>query len=148
MSDELNSEDSQLDSTTVETNESEQNFDDENTSPEHDDYDQPDEGQDQPESDEEEIQFNDKSYKLPKDIADAVKSMRKDYTDKTMSLAEQRKSFEQQSSFHQQNIQDVASIVAINNQLAEFGQLDWNSLDHYQSVSSSPVDQTLPADCL
>jgi hypothetical protein len=134
VSDELNSEGSLVDPADVESNEPNETFEDENTSSEYEGDDQPDEGQDQPEDDGEEIEFNEKSYKLPKDIAEAVKSMRKDYTDKTMSLAEQRKSFEQQSSFHQQNIQDVASIVAINNQLAEFGQLDWNSL-----IDNDPV---------
>lgn len=56
------------------------------------------------EDDSEEIEFNSKAYKLPKDIAAAVKDMQKDYTVKTQTLAEQRKSFEVVAQFQQENI--------------------------------------------
>jgi hypothetical protein len=88
----------------------------------------------EPEDDSEEIEFNDKSYKLPKDIAEAVKSMRSDYTTKTMSLAEQRKAFEAQSDFHQKHIADVVKVVALNERLAEYDQVDWNALSDSDPV--------------
>jgi len=86
-----------------------------------------DESQDQtePEDDSEEIEFNSKAYKLPREIASAVKDMQKDYTVKTQAVAEQRKAFEAQAQFHQENIREVAQLEAVNSSLAEFAQVDW-----------------------
>lgn len=81
--------------------------------------------QTEPEDDSEEIEFNSKAYKLPREIASAVKDMQKDYTVKTQAVAEQRKAFEAQAQFHQENIKEVAQLEAINSSLAEFGQVDW-----------------------
>jgi len=85
------------------------------------------ESQDQTEleDDSEEIEFNSKAYKLPREIASAVKDMQKDYTVKTQAVAEQRKAFEAQAQFHHDNIKEVAQLEAINSTLAEFGQVDW-----------------------
>lgn len=85
------------------------------------------ESQDQTEAedDSEEIEFNSKAYKLPKEIASAVKDMQKDYTVKTQAVAEQRKAFEAQAQFHQENIKEVAQLEAINSSLSEFAQVDW-----------------------
>jgi hypothetical protein len=119
----------------IDSNEPEEQFEDDNDAAEYEGDDQPDEGQDsEPEDDSEEIEFNDKAYKLPKDIAEAVKSMRSDYTNKTMSLAEQRKAFEAQSEFHQKHIADVAKVVALNERLAEYDQVDWNALSDSDPV--------------
>lgn len=81
--------------------------------------------QTEPEDDSEEIEFNSKAYKLPREIASAVKDMQKDYTVKTQAVAEQRKAFEAHAQFHQENIREVAQLEAINSSLAEFGQVDW-----------------------
>lgn len=85
------------------------------------------ESQDQTEADDdsEEIEFNSKAYKLPREIASAVKDMQKDYTVKTQAVAEQRKAFEAQAQFHQENIKEVAQLEALNSSLSEFAQLDW-----------------------
>jgi len=116
-------------------NEPEEQFEDDNDAAEYEGDDQLDDSQDsEPEDDSEEIEFNDKAYKLPKDIAEAVKSMRSDYTTKTMSLAEQRKAFEAQSEFHQKHIADVAKVVALNERLAEYDQVDWNALSDSDPV--------------
>lgn len=89
--------------------------------------DEGEESQDQtePEDDSEEIEFNSKAYKLPREIASAVKDMQKDYTVKTQAVAEQRKAFEAQAQFHQENIKEVAQLEAINSSLSEFSQVDW-----------------------
>lgn len=88
------------------------------------------ESQDQtePEDDSEEIEFNSKAYKLPREIASAVKDMQKDYTVKTQAVAEQRKAFEAQAQFHQENIKEVAQLEAINSSLSEFSQVDWGAV--------------------
>lgn len=51
--------------------------------------------------------------------------MQKDYTVKTQAVAEQRKAFEAQAQFHQENIKEVAQLEAINSSLSEFSQVDW-----------------------
>ncbi len=87
-----------------------------------------DESEDEPESDLEEFEFNQAQYKAPKAVAEAVKSMQKDYTQKTMALADQRRAFEAEVQTHQVLQNEVAQVVALNQQLAEFNQVDWNSL--------------------
>lgn len=76
----------------------------------------------------EDLEFNQKAYRVPKDIAEAVKSMQRDYTQKTMSLAEQRKTHEAQVQFQQEFQQDVGKVYALNDQLEEFNRVDWNKL--------------------
>lgn len=99
------------------------------------------ESEDQPEAvdDSEEIEFNQKQYKLPKDIASAVKDMQKDYTVKTQAVAEQRKAFEAQVQFHQQNIQDVAQYTALDNQLKEFAKVDLIALSAEDPVRAQQL---------
>lgn len=82
----------------------------------------------------EELEFNQKSYKLPKDIAEAVRSMRKDYTEKTMAVAEQRKAFEAKMQFTEAFTADIAKLEAVNQRLAEFEQVDWNRLSDEDPV--------------
>lgn len=95
-----------------------------------------DQSQDQETQDDgtEEIEFNAQNYRLPRDIAEAVKGMQKDYTVKTQSLAEQRREFEAQAQFQQENIKAVAQVAALDERLAEFGQIDWNTL-----IDNDPV---------
>lgn len=78
--------------------------------------------------DSEEVNFNDRQYKLPKDIAEGVKSMQKDYTQKTMALADQRRAFQEQVQFQQALNQDLTKIAVIDETLKQFQQLDWNTL--------------------
>jgi len=82
----------------------------------------------------EEIEFNAQNYRLPKDIAEAVRGMQKDYTTKTQSLAEQRREFESQAQFQQENFKEVAQAAALDERLAEYNQIDWNSL-----IDNDPV---------
>lgn len=86
-----------------------------------------DESQDQtePEDNSEEIEFNGKHLKLPKDVAADLRSMQKDYTQKTQAVAEQRKDFEAVAQFHKENLKEVAQLEAIRSSLAEFAQVDW-----------------------
>lgn len=135
---------SQVESDAPDLNEVEQNeYEDDNevaTLYGDDDQSEQDQETEQPVDDSsEEIEFNQKQYKLPKDIAVAVKDMQKDYTVKTQAVAEQRKQFEAQVQFHQQNIQDVAQIQALNNQLSEFGKVDWNALSAEDPVKAQQL---------
>ena len=79
--------------------------------------------------DSEEISFNDKAYKLPKDIAEGVRSMQKDYTHKTMQIADMKRDYQQQVQFHQQFRDAVKEVDIIDATLQQFSQLDWKQLD-------------------
>ena len=84
-------------------------------------------GDDQ-EDDSEEVDFRGSKYRLPKDAAHGVREIQKDYTQKTMALAEQRKAFEAQAKFQQEHWQESARVAALDERLAEFNQVDWNRL--------------------
>lgn len=123
--------DSQVTLADADVNESEavENQEVENEFESYDDDANLDEQDAEPEDDgTEELEFNQKSYKLPKDIAEAVRSMRKDYTEKTMAAAEQRKAFEAKMQFTEAYTADIAKLEAVNQRLAEFEQVDWNRL--------------------
>ncbi len=121
-------EDSQVDSEELETNESEkEEYENEEESEGASDDES---GADDEEEDDgnEDLEFNQKSYRVPKDIAEAVKSMQKDYTQKTMSLADQRKAHEAQVQFEREFQKDVGKVYALNTQLEEYSKVDWNKL--------------------
>ena len=80
------------------------------------------------EDDSEEVDFRGSKYRLPKDAAHGVREIQKDYTQKTMALAEQRKAFEAQAKFQQEHWQESARVAALDERLAEFNQVDWNRL--------------------
>jgi hypothetical protein len=75
------------------------------------------------EDDSEEVDFRGSKYRLPKDAAHGVREIQKDYTQKTMALAEQRKAFEAQAKFQQENWQESARVAALDERLAEFNPL-------------------------
>ena len=83
---------------------------------------------DQEDDDSEEVDFRGSKYRLPKDAAHGVREIQKDYTQKTMALAEQRKAFEAQAKFQQEHWQESARVAALDERLAEFNQVDWNRL--------------------
>lgn len=82
-----------------------------------------------------EIEVDGKKFELPKSAAEklqAERMMNADYTQKTQALAEQRRQFEVQSAEQQKQqqeyVQDYAKVVAIDDQLAAYNQLDWAEL--------------------
>lgn len=86
----------------------------------------------------EEVEFDDFKLELPKDRAQKVREalMRNaDYTKKSQATAERERAlsareqaFQAQTQFHQQAMDDIASIKAYDNQLAQFNQVQWNQL--------------------
>lgn len=90
--------------------------------------------------DDEEVEIGDQKVALPKTLAEKLKSermMHADYTQKTQSVAEERKQLaadrDQVQKHHQtqqQYIAEYAKVVAIDDQLAEYRKLDWLSLSH------------------
>lgn len=98
------------------------------------DLDSLDDDQIEPESDSEEVEFNGAKYNLPKQIAEGVKSMRADYTQKTMTLAEQRKAFEKEIETSNAIFNDLASVRAIDDQLSEYQKVNWRQLSEEDPV--------------
>jgi hypothetical protein len=81
-----------------------------------------------------EVVYDGKSYQLPPELKDAL-LRQADYTRKTQEIAQTRKALEMAWAGHHQDvakarahIQDAARVVALNDQLAQFDQLDWRAL--------------------
>ena len=78
--------------------------------------------------DSEDLEFNGEKYRLPKKISEAVKLMQKDYTTKTQAVAEQRKAAESEYKFRQENIQEIAKVVSLDEQINQYKDLDWSKI--------------------
>ena len=99
------------------------------------------------EPDEEDVEYEGKQYKVPKELKDAL-LRQADYTRKTQEVAEARRqfeaqtqSFQQERQFHQQNMQEVAQVIAIDQQLAQFSQVDWNALADADPAQAVKLDR-------
>lgn len=81
-----------------------------------------------------EVVYDGKSYQLQSELKDAL-LRQADYTRKTQEVAQTRKALEAARAEHHQHVantrahmQDAARIVALNDQLAQFAQVDWRAL--------------------
>lgn len=98
--------------------------------------------QDEPESqtegdgqdDAEEVEFEGKAYKVPKELKDAL-LRQADYTQKTQAVAEQRKAVEERAQLLEQRervmgmaFDKAVELREVQNRLAQFDQIDWQSL--------------------
>jgi len=80
----------------------------------------------------------------------AERLMQADYTRKTQTVAEERKAVEaeretlrQDAQFHQANIQAVAKITAINEQLEAYRKIDWDALSDSDPVQAQKLDRQM-----
>lgn len=80
-----------------------------------------------------EVEYNGKVHKVPAELKDAL-MLTKDYTHKTQALAETRKQFEAEQQEFRQYVEastaqseKMAELKAIDQQLQQFQQYDWNS---------------------
>ncbi|MFK3738958.1 hypothetical protein [Massilia sp. TN1-12] len=106
--------------------------------------------QEQPEEDEE-IEIGGKKVAMPKSIAAEIKAgtMRNaDYTQKTQAVAAERKVVEaereqvrQQAAQHQQYLDDVADVRAIDKQLKQFAEFDWSRIIREDPVQAMELQQ-------
>jgi hypothetical protein len=101
---------------------------------------------------EEEVEYEGRNYKVPKELKDAL-LRQSDYTKKTQEIAESRKSYEQQvQEFEQQrqhaaqqiqrqqqNIQGYAQLAALDAQLQQLSGIDWNSLSENDPVEAQKL---------
>lgn len=86
------------------------------------------------EDDDELVEIEGKSYRVPKELKDMV-LMHKDYTQKTQAVAEQRRSVEERAQALEQreqalgaSFEKAVAFREVQNKLAQFEALDWNAL--------------------
>ncbi len=96
---------------------------------------------------EEEVDFEGKRYNLPKELKDAL-LRQSDYTRKTQEVAEQRRQaealvveVEQTRELHSQTLEQQAYLIAIDQQLKQFNELDWNSVIDDDPVGALKLQQ-------
>jgi len=80
-----------------------------------------------------EVDYDGEVYEVPKRIKDAIMAT-KDYTEKTQTLAEERKHYEAERADFSQYVDatraqtdKLANLAAIDQQLQSFNQYDWNA---------------------
>lgn len=104
-----------------------------------------DQSEDSPEEQEdgEEVEFEGKAYKVPKEIKEAL-LRQADYTQKTQAVAEQRKALEERAQLLVQREQLMSTtfdkaveLREVQNRLSQFEQIDWQSL-----ADSDPAQAT------
>lgn len=98
-------------------------------------------------SEEEEVEYEGKQYKVPKELKDAL-LRQSDYTRKTQEVAEvkrqveaQQQRIEAERQFTQAHIREVARIEAIDQQLSQFSQVDWNALTDQDPVQVMKLER-------
>jgi hypothetical protein len=97
----------------------------------------------------EEVEIGDKKFALPKSAAEKLKAerlMQADYTRKTQEVAEERKAVaaereqaKQSAEQQQQYLQEVAEVVAIDKQLAEYAKVDWQAFSDRDPVGAQKL---------
>ena len=108
------------------------------------------------ESDEDDYEVGDEKYRIPKTLKAHLDELKagnlrnEDYTQKTQSVAEQRRAFEaerqqfaQQQQLASQHIEKVAEIKAIDRQLEQYQKLDWNALVDADPVNAMKLDRQM-----
>jgi hypothetical protein len=101
----------------------------------------------EPEDDSEEIDHNGEKYKIPKALKDAF-LMQRDYTQKTQEVAEAKKQmeaqqaqFQQQVQFQQAHLQDFAQLTALEQQMAQYQNVNWQALIDQDPVEAMKLDR-------
>lgn len=118
---------------------------------EHDDVDEQIDTDDDPEEGEtktEQVEFNGKVYDIPVELKSAL-MMQSDYTRKTQEVAEQRRALEayqeqinQQAQTQQALLEDAARVVALNDQISQFSEVDWAALNNQDPIEAQRLWMT------
>lgn len=101
------------------------------------------------ETDDEEIDYDGEKFKVPKKLKEAF-MRQQDYTQKTQTVAEQRKAVEAQEAeiqrkaqLQQQNIAEYAEAYSLDNQLKQYQQIDWQQLIEADPVQAMKLDRQM-----
>lgn len=99
------------------------------------------------EDDTEEIDYEGKKLKVPKEIKDAI-LRHADYTRKTQEVAEERRQVEamraqakENAALQQEVLVEVAKVVSIDQRLAQYSNIDWNRFYDEDPVGASKADR-------
>ncbi len=99
------------------------------------------------EDDSEELDYEGRKFKAPPGVKDAL-LRHGDYTRKTQEVADLRRNIEhqqlqvrQQAEFQQAHIRDFASVISIDERLAQFANLDWNALTDADPVQAMKLER-------
>ena len=102
---------------------------------------------DQTAPDEVEVEYEGKTYCLPPELKDAL-LRQADYTRKTQDVAQARKALEAGKAAHDKQVNgirahmlDAARVVALNDQLAQFDQIDWRTLQQQDPARAQALMQ-------
>src|SRR5690349_6465638 len=94
-----------------------------------------------------EVEYEGKTYCLPVELKDAL-LRQADYTRKTQDVAKARKALEAETAAHHGKVSsarahmlDAARVVALNDQLAQFGQIDWQALQQQDPARAQALWQ-------
>lgn len=95
------------------------------------------------------IELDGKVFRAPPEVKDAV-MRHADYTRKTMELADQRKLFQAeqqlgqvQAAFHKSAEPELTRLASLDNQIAQFKQLPWDTFETDQIVKARQALDTL-----
>ena len=109
------------------------------------DTEESDESEGSEDDDSEDVELEGKTYKVPKAIKSAV-MMHADYTKKTQELADQRRNFEadrgefvKHAQQQQALLQETAKVVALDDQIEQYRQVDWYSLSEQDPVKAQQL---------
>jgi hypothetical protein len=107
----------------------------------------------QAEADEVEDDLDGVKVRGKKDAIEKLKAerlMQADYTRKTQAAAEERKAFEierqsvaQQRQAHGAFMEEVATVKALDQQIAKYAQIDWDALDDQDPIQSRKLERQL-----
>lgn len=99
--------------------------------------------------DDEEIDYEGEKFKVPKKLKDAF-LRQQDYTQKTQTVAEERKAVEaeresikQQAQANQQYLAEVAEAVALNKQVEQLQKINWQELIETDPVQAMKLDRQM-----
>jgi hypothetical protein len=103
----------------------------------------------QPADDGEEIDYEGEKFKVPKVLKEAF-MRQQDYTQKTQSVAEQRKAVEaqaaeiqQRAAMQQQFIAEYAEVHSLDSQLQQYAQVNWTELIDADPVQAMKLDRQM-----
>lgn len=99
--------------------------------------------------DEEEVEYEGEKYKVPAKLKDAL-LRQSDYTRKTQEVAEIRRQTEaekqmiaQEREFIQHNLKDVATVTALDQQIAQYQGVNWDQLTESDPVQAMKLERQL-----
>lgn len=99
--------------------------------------------------DEEEVEYEGEKYKVPAKLKDAL-LRQSDYTRKTQEVAEIRRQAEaekqqiaQEREFIQHNLKDVATVTALDQQIAQYQGVNWDQLMESEPVQAMKLERQL-----